>query len=971
MNHKTLHRIFAGIVFFITLIVYFSTVQPSVSFWDCGEFVASSYLMQVPHPPGTPLFLIMGRIMSLIPFAENIAFRINTISVLSSAFTILFLYLIAVKLIEFFKGKTYKSMLDAIGTFTAAAIGALSLAFSDTFWFNGAEAEVYANATFFIAFVIWLIVEWYSKADENDNEKYLLMIAYLIGLSTGVHLMSVLAIPALIMIVMFRKYVTDEAALKQSAYLFVVHSVIILLVAIGMWAAQTDTVPPSSEVYKAFDQKFVMIMIVVSLVFVGIFWKKLININSFYIPIAVGGVALVAVYPGMVKYVPNFISSFGQDNITLDVMLFIGIFVLLGYGIYWSNKNHKETFQLVFKSALFALVGFTTYAMIIIRANQDPPINLNSPKTFPEVVSYLNREQYGDFPTFKRRYSQEPHQQGIYTNYSSDLDFFWRYQMNHMFNRYLLWNYAGRSSTVQDSPVDGTQFFYIPFLLALFGVYYHFRKDWKMASVFLVLFIFLGWLTAFYQNQQQPQPRERDYFYVGAFFVFSIWIALGVRGLLDLVVETFKESVIGKYAIYFVLIFSIFLVPLNMVLSNYHTHDRSRNFVPWDYSYNLLQSVAPNAILFTNGDNDTFPLWYLQDVEGVRQDVRIANLSLLNTPWYIDQLKNTTPHGAAKIKMTLKDEEIANIGPQRWDSQALSIPISPHDYEKFNLSDTSLFKNDKLEWRMNNTLNFGDIKAIRAQDIAVLSIILANKFDRPIYFAVTVSDDSHIGLDDHLMMEGMAYRLVPMKKPYGGEFVNEEIMRKDLFEEPEGYSKTYQPGFKFRGLNDSTIFFDDNHKRLVQNYRNSFMHLSLYYLYNTRDNEMVVKTLDEMEKKLPRKLIPIDPRLLHDIGNIYMQAGAEDKAIEIGMEVEEYALRQLAENPRNFSGRYSPYVMLLEIYENSHQYKKAIDILRRLQQFAPNDPSIISKINELQKLDSTIVTEIPNQKIPIDTTQNN
>ncbi len=969
MDYKKLNRIFAAIIFLLAALTYFSTVQPSVSFWDCGEFVASSFLMQVPHPPGAPLFLLLGRVMTLIPFASNLAFRVNTISVLTSAFTIMFLYLIAVRVIESFKGRDYKSFFDAFSTYIAAGIGALSLAFADTFWFNAVEAEVYASAIFFIAIVVWLIMVWYRKADEPDNEKYILMIAYLMGLATGVHLMSLLTIPSIVMIIMFRKYVNNEIELKYTAKLFVIHSALILLIAIGMWAAQTGQSAPDSQTYKAFDQRMLMIFVTVTAIFMGIFWKKLFHKNSFYLPIIFGGIALIAVYPGIVKYITDIITKIGGDNTTLDVFIFVGIIAAVGYLAYWANKKNKQTLHLIAKSGLLALIGFTTYSMIIIRANQDTPINMNDSKNFPDLVSYLNRAQYGDFPTFQRRYSQEPHQQGIYTNYSSDLDFFWRYQMNHMFNRYLLWNYAGRTSTVQDANFDWTEFFYIPFLLGLFGLYYHYRKDWKMASVFLVMFIFLGYLTAFYQNQQQPQPRERDYFYVGAFFVYSLWIALGIRGLLDLVIEQFKESKISRFAAYFIMIFGILLVPVNMFFSNYFDHDRSRNYVPWDYSYNLLQSVAPNAILFTNGDNDTFPLWYLQDVEGVRRDVRIANLSLLNTNWYIKQLKNTTPFGTAKIKMTLSDRDIKNIGPQRWESQKIVLPVSKETFKKFGVTDTSVINKGKIEWTMNSTLQFGTVKAIKAQDITVLSMIMANKFKRPIYFAVTVSDDSRIGLNSYMQMEGMAYRLTPKKGPRNTEYINEKIMRQDLFNEPSEYSKTYQPGFKFRGLNDSTIFLNNNHKRLVQNYRNSFMRLALYYLYQTQNHEMVIKTLNEMEKKIPRRIIPIDFRLLHDIASIYNEAGDKVEANKMDREVIPYALNRIKVNPRDFQGRYSPYFMLLEIYQDNHEYDKAISIMRKLQQFAPNDLSIKGKISELMRLNKSNKPEVSKKTMAIDSSK--
>jgi hypothetical protein len=950
MEYKNLHRAIAAAVFIVSAFVYLLTVQSNVSFWDCGEFIASAFLLQVPHPPGTPFFLLLGRLSSMLPIGDNVAFRVNLVSVFASAFIVLFLYLTAVKLIEFYKGNKHDSKLDALGTYLAAAIGALSLAFSDTFWFNAVEAEVYATATFFIGIVTWLMVTWHAKADDRDNEKYILFIAYLIGVSTGVHLMSVLAIVSIVMVIMFKKYLNDEETLKQTGYIFLGHVAIILVVGVVMWAGLDSSTPPSPEAAKETDFRFLTIFVLISIVYMGIFWKKIFRPNSFYLPMIFGGIALIVTYPGIVKYLPNFVSSVGKNNIVLDILIIAVLLAVLGYLIYWSNKTNKQTTHLVFKSILFAFLGFSSYAMIIIRANQDPPINLNSPKTFSEVVSYLNREQYGEAPIFQRRYTQEGHQMGVYRNYSSDLDFLWSYQMNHMFNRYLFWNYIGKPSTVQDSGVDWSKFWGIPFLIGLLGIYFHFQKDWKMAAVFLVMFIFLGYLTAFYQNQQQPQPRERDYFYVGAFFVYSIWIAIGVRGLLDLTKEYIKPAKSKELVFSAIIIATFLLIPINMLGTNFHINDRSRNYVPWDYSYNMLQSVAPNAILFTNGDNDTFPLWYLQDVEGVRQDVRIANLSLLNTPWYIKQLKHNTPHGADKVPMTLTDEEIDRIGPQRWEPRVLSLDVPDSIISEFNVTDSLILATKKLSWMMENTVQFGDIKALRTQDIVSLNIILANQWERPIYFAVTTPDDSKLGLDDYLRMEGFAFRLVPEPRSESFYYVEPNILKEQLFNEPEGYSKDYQPGFKFRGLNDPTIFFDENHTRLSSNYRNSFIRLALHYLEVEKNYEMAVKTLDEMEVKIPRSKLPMDYRLLHDLGKIYRRAGGIDQYKNIVADLEEPMWRMIEENPMSFNDEYSPYFILITNYENLQMYSKALEVVNKLESVIGENPNVKGLKNKFESL---------------------
>lgn len=960
MSTDTIRKVIGFFVFIITAVVYFMTVQANVSFWDCGEFIASSNLLQVPHPPGTPFYLILGRFFSMLPFGDNIAFRVNAISVLSSAFTIMFLYLVAVKVIENFKKSEESSFIESIGTYLAAAIGALSLAFSNTFWANSMEAEVYALATFFIAIVTWLMVVWNEKADNDDNEKYIILIAYLVGLSTGVHLMAVLAIVPIVLTIYVRKYLNDEGHFKSTAYIFLGHVVIILVIAAALWAS-APTNQPSPEEQKAFDSKFLMIAVVASAIYMGIFFKKLWNRNSFYLPIVIGGIALFATYPGIVKHIPNIISKFGGNDMSVNLLIIILIFGIISYLIYWSGKHNKQTTHLIFKSLLFAIVGFSSYSMIMIRSNQDTPINLNSPKTFPEFVKYMNREQYGDQPMFKRRFTHEPHQQGVFQNYSSDLDFFWSYQMDHMFNRYLLWNYVGKESTVQDAGIKMSQLLAIPFLIGLFGLFYHYQKDWKMASVFLIMFIFLGYLTAFYQNQQQPQPRERDYFYVGAFFVFSIWIALGVRGILDVIKDSIKSVNIQKPAYAAIIAILTVLIPLNMVRANYFGNDRSRNFVPWDYSYNILQSAAPNAIIFTNGDNDTFPLWYLQDVEGVRRDVRIANLSLLNTGWYIKQLKNTSPHGTPKIKMNLSEAQIEKIAPSQWETRTMNVPVFPETYAAFGITDTAVTKVGKITWDMKPSVNFGNIKAVRAQDIVAMDIVRSNFNIRPVYFAVTTPDNSKIGLNDYLKMEGLAFRLTPEKDDFVSG-IDTEIMWKQLMVEPEGFSKEYEPGFKFRGLADSTIFMDDNHKRLTLNYRNSYIRLAMNFLYSQQDKQKTIEVLDKMEQNIPRKLHPMDYRLLNDIAIRYLEAGAYETYKVYAREIEAAALMSIEKNTADVSSDFNPYFILKQVYDNLGEYEKFLELLHKLKLLAPNDPTVDKLIEEYSRLSNNNPLELPEVK---------
>ncbi len=979
MNDKTLHRLIGAIVFIFSLTVLLMTVQPSVSFWDCGEFTAAAFSMQVPHPPGTPLFSMIGRVFSMLPFASNTAYKVNLISVFASAFSVLFLYLIAVKIINNFKKRKPENFIQALTVYVPAAIGALSFSFSDTFWFNGVEAEVYASSTFLFAAIVYLMMLWNEKADSKDNEKYILMIAYLIGLSTGVHLMSVLAIVAVVMTVVFKKYVSDDKALKKTGYILLFHTGVILIIAFIMWGGQKSIAPPVPEEYAAFDTNFKLVAAAVSAVIMGFMWKKVFSKNSVYLPLMIGGAALFITYPGIVKLLPGAMAEISGDSIFTALLIMTVIFAILGAFIFYSVKQNKPVLHLIFMSIIFIVLGFTTYVTTIIRSNQNPPMNENRPKEFSQLVSYLNREQYGDFPIFKRRFASEMQKRGVFTNYTSDLDFFWRYQMNHMMSRYLLWNYAGRESWDQDAGVDIAPFnsignligkyfniyfageakdslFGIPFLMGLLGIFYHFKRDWKTGLIFMILFIFMGYLTAFYQNQQQPQPRERDYFYVGAFFIFSVWIAVGVHWAASLVHNKINEKFRNKAAVFAVLAIAFLFVPVRMLQANYYTHDRSKNWFPWDISYNLLQSCAPNAVLFTNGDNDTFPLWYLQDVEGIRRDIKIVNLSLLNTSWYIQQLKNDDPYKTGKVEMRLSDEQIENIHPMAWKSSDITIPFpvnmsrnERNDFiNQFGIEDTNVFSTKGITFRMNSTIKYGDVTGLRVQDILTKEIVENNVWKRPIYFSLTTPDNGKIGLNNYLRLEGLAQRLVPQKNNSGKTSINEKIMVKMLFEKNNGISKEYKPGFLFRGLDNPDIFYDEVHTRMMGNYYNAFINLSIFYLDNNM-KEKAEMTLDTLMKIIPLNVIQPPAAPLFEVGSLYYKVDAAEKYKTIAKISEQLALRQLEKNPTDLQSYYNPYRVLLSIYERNKDYKNLAEIWNKILIMYPNDPNVKANVERYRQ----------------------
>jgi hypothetical protein len=908
MTTRLLNRLIAIGVLVVALTVYMLTLAPTVVFWDVGEFIAAAKMMQVPHPPGSPLFLLLTRLAMMVPFAADQAVRAHALSAVMSALGVMFLYLVIVRVILNFRGVP-ETVVEKVGVYGGAVIGALSLAFGTTYWDNSIEAEVYGASMFFLSAIMWLVMRWRERWEVEGNEKYLLLIAYLIGLSLGVHLLALLAIFPVLMVVYFRRY-------EYSLGSFL---------------------------------KFVGVAVVV-------FW---------------------VVYPGIVKYVPGMMDGeFGGQK--SEVIKYLP-WVIIGaacYGVYRTYQKKQRLAQVALLSVVLIFLGYTTYTSVLIRSNAKPPMNENDPSTLARLTSYLGREQYGEAPLFlpRRWDTMDPAKQGMFTNYSSDINYMLRYQLGHMFARYLLWNYAGSEGDWQDAranlypfngvlngvfkvfsnvqPFGGTaedSLFCIPLLVGLFGVYYQFKKDWKMGLVFLSMFIILGPVLALYQNQQEPQPRERDYFYVGAFYVFSLWISVGIVGLLDALKQLGKSKTSGNLLSYGFVGLATLAIPVNLVRLEWHSHDRSGNYVAWDYSYNMLQTCEQDGILFTNGDNDTFPLWYLQDVEGVRRDVSIVNLSLINTPWYIRQMKGKQYYPEAKpVPISLTDTQIEHIAPTIWEPRRMRLPVPPDVFAGYGVTDTALVNRGGIDFLMKNTQQYGDVKAIRIQDRLVQDIIFTNHWKRPVYFAVTCSPDSKIGLDEYLWFDGLAMRLEPKKSTGPDEGVNATILETNLFHEPEGFSRTPQYGYKFRKLADPSVYFDENTRRLMLNYRSCFIRLSLYYANATRDTTKSLATLNRMEEIIPRSKVPMGWELTSDIASFYYRLGQVQKFNELAAEIEPICQDLIASGQVNMNTYYNPYRVLLDIYEARHEQDKTLDLLNRLAAMYPNDPGLRKRIQDLQ-----------------------
>ena len=898
-NYIRLHRVLAGFLFIFSFIIYFDTMAATVSYWDCGEFIAVSHTLGVPHPPGSPFFLLLGRIFSMLPINEDIAFRVNVISPLASALAVMLLYLIIVKVVTHWRGQII-TIGDGLVGFGGAAVGALTFAFTDSHWFNAVEAEVYAFSTFFTAIVVWLILLWSEKADDEDHDRYILIIAYMMGLATGLHLLNLLTLPFIALIIYFRKYRFE--------------------------------------------------------------W------SSFGILVGLTAIVFFIIHNGIIKGLPKMAA--GQLGVTGTALLVIAVFA----GMVWSvmNKNHIASVALT--STVLILIGYSTYTLIYIRSNQDPTIDENDPETVEAMISYLEREQYGSVGQFPRRfkglrpihevvgYPKGPNrsytfkQRKEYMGVESgkQYEFFWDYQIRKMYNRYFLWQFAGRGPTnapgvtsmganSREDGVDWTQFgLPLALFLGIFGMIYHSYRDQRMALSVFSLFVLTGYAVIIYLNQDDPQPRERDYSYVGSFLAFSIWIGVGSAMIGERIQMWIQQKDLANRLVAIALILQILFIPGVILSSNYHSHDRSGNYVAWDYSYNILQSVGPNGVLFTNGDNDTFPLWYLQEVEEIRKDVAVVNLSLLNTPWYIKQLAESRPDSTSYIRLSHKTIDKITSNLQRWEEQKVRVP-APNDPEN---------PDGFIEWNIKPTFAG---QALRVQDIMILRIINDAKWRVPIYFAVTVSQSNRIGLDNYLDMQGLTFQLkshktkaVDAEKMYANlmtsigpdEWSKEFSPNNFNSEEDLGYlnwSREYQPGYMFRNLGNDEVYFNDQIIRLLQNYRSAYMQLAVtYYLDHQKEtrkkdpdkgvlNDLREKTLlvlDQMRINIPESTITVTAEDLHyQVARLYGDLDRKETMKQI--------MDELTSTPIGRPGNRVEYANVY--YRQLSDTSKALSILENLQ----------------------------------------
>ncbi len=830
MQFKKINLIGGWISFAIALFVYLMTLEPSVSLWDCGEFIASSYKLQVGHPPGAPFWLIIGRIFSLFTTnTEKVAMMINAVSAFASAFTIMFLFWtishLLKKLMTEGEGDEKTSRANLMVVLGGSFVGAMAYTFSDTFWFSAVEGEVYATSSLFTAMVFWAILKWENVANEPGANRWIILIAYLMGLSIGVHLLNLLTIPAIVLVYYFK-------------------------------------------MNKTITRKGVVYALAISLA---------ILVSIMY-----------GIIPGLVK-VATIVEKFFTNTVGLHynvgVVIYVGL--LLGaliFGIYRTQFVKKNVIlNTILVGITVIIIGYSSYALIVIRSLAGPPMNENRPENIFALLSYLNREQYGDRPLVRgylynaepedyiykkpvhilnkekneyeiayykpdviyrgskvmlpRMYSRNPNHKQAYKefgtisdpgnpSYLDNLEFLFRYQIGHMYFRYFMWNFAGKQNDKQghgnvlngnwisgikafDSARIGPQkilpdhmknhgarntYYFLPLLLGLVGLFFQLDKNVRDFWVVMSLFILTGLAIVIYLNQTPYQPRERDYAYAGSFYAFSIWIGIGVAGIYHIFQARLKANLSAVLA----LAISLVAVPTLLAIENWDDHDRSGRYIARDIARNYLNSCDKNAILFTVGDNDTFPLWFVQDVEGVREDVRIVNMMLFNMNWYIDQARwqnyssaplpfaipqstyDKVPGNTIYVRENEKSATLDYISkfvasddprtklPLRTGQKVDYIPthklILPVDSARV-ISNGTIKPEDAQRLEKNIHIQLQPNSQILKGTLGQLDIHGANKWNRPIYYTSGGYDGS-LGLEEFYRTEGLAYRVVPISSPY-------------------------------------------------------------------------------------------------------------------------------------------------------------------------------------------------------------
>lgn len=1042
-QYKTVNNLIGWLTFIIAATVYCMTIEPTASFWDCPEFITTGYKLEVGHPPGAPFFMLTANLFSQFASdATTVAKMVNYMSALMSGACILFLFWSITHLVRklIIKDENNITTGQLVTIMGSGLVGALVYTFSDTFWFSAVEGEVYAYSSLFTAVVFWLILKWEDVADEPHSDRWIILIAYLTGLSIGVHLLNLLCLPAIVLVYYYKK--VPNANAKGSLLALFASMVLVGIVLYG---------------------------IVPGVVKVG-GWFELLFVNSMGLPFNTGVIVYIIILAASIIWgVYESYTEASRARMNISFMLtiallgipfyghgvssvIIGIIVLAALGLYLFAKNLNKKYQISARSmntallcTMMIMVGYSSYALIVIRSTANTPMDQNSPEDIFTLGEYLGREQYGTRPLFYgqaysskvalevkdgycipveansttkyiRKEKTSPDEKDSYVEvpgrveyqyaqnmlfprmYSSahipqykgwvdikgydvpydecgnaimvniptqweNIKFFFRYQLNFMYWRYFMWNFAGRQNDIQgsgeiehgnwitgipfiDNWLVGDQsllpqelkdnkghnvFYCLPLLLGLIGLFWQAYRGQKGVQQFWVvffLFFMTGIAIVLYLNQTPSQPRERDYAYAGSFYAFAIWVGMGVAGIIKLLRDYAKMQELPAAILVSAL---CLLVPIQMAGQTWDDHDRSGRYVARDFGQNYLMSLqeSGNPIIFTNGDNDTFPLWYNQETEGFRTDARTCNLSYLQTDWYIDQMKRpaydspSLPITWDRVEYVEGTNEYIQIRPEikktidalyaQADSsgnpealQNIHNEFGEDPYELKNIlkywirsdkeglhvipTDSIVIKIDKEAIRrsgmkipealgdsipdhMNILLrddNGNPKRALYKSELMMLEMLANANWERPMYMAITVGRENQLGMDKHFVQEGLASRFTPFETKKLGATIDSEKMYDNLMNK-----------FKFGGIDKPGIYIDENVMRMCYTHRRVFAQL-IEQLMKEGQKDKALAALDYAEKMIPAYNVPYDwQNGAVQMAEAYYQLGQTEKADKI------------------------------------------------------------------------------------------
>ena len=1018
-KYKLINNVLGWVVFLIATTVYLMTIEPTASFWDCGEFISSAFKLEVGHPPGAPFFMLTANLFTqLASDTSTVAKMVNSMSALFSGLTILFLFWSITHLARkiMVNEENEISLGTMITIMGSGLVGALAYTFSDTFWFSAVEGEVYAYSSLFTALVFWLILKWEEAADRPHADRWIVLIAYLMGLSIGVHLLNLLCIPAIVLVYYYKKF--PNPTMKGTIYALLVSFAIVGLMMYGV-------VQGLVEVCGYFELLFVNVL--------GMPY----NSGVFAYVFALSGVLIWAIWETMrdeinpTRMKIAFILAVvlvGVPFIGSGYVLAVILTAALSAYLFMSKKVNIKLLNTILVCLMVIVVGYSSYALTMIRATADTPMNQNAPSDIFTLRSYLAREQYGKTPLlygqtfasevkrenqggncspvtkegeavwsrvikqdpnekdkyyvsrhdveyeyvdelsmlFPRMYSNVDAHVGAYKEWSQfkgepvkfnrcgenvtvmkptfaeNLRYFFAYQLNFMYWRYFMWNFSGRQNDIQgngevmngnwitgikaiDEVLVGPQdnmpydiannkghnvYYMLPLLLGILGLLYQAYSGQRGIQSFWItffLFFMTGIAIVLYLNQTPYQPRERDYAYAGSFYAFCIWIGFGVAALAKLMRQYGKLSPVVAGSLATVL---CLFVPIQMASQNWDDHDRSGRYVCRDFGANYLESCEPNAVIFTNGDNDTFPLWYAQEVEGIRTDVRVCNTSYLQTDWYIDQMKKQAYESAPLPISWNRADYVQGTRDAAYVFPMTDQPIDLNTALNFVRSNDPKFKkipgisqeldyipSETLIYKVDSatavakglatdstgllkemTINLKGKNALGKQELMILDMLQTNNWERPIYYAITANPDQFVGLDGYFEQTGLAYQIVPKNanRETNTEKMYDNVMNK----------------FKWGGVDQPGVYIDENVMRMCKSYRMALFNKLAEDLLKEGKNEKALNVLNKSMEVLPPENVPLDYTAL-STGELYYALDENEKAEEVFTGIAENAMRNI------------------------------------------------------------------------------